>query len=462
MKIFLIPEHAAPPAITDLVNRNLIKIRNAVNSAYRSIEYFLPIDPFSFPYDTTEEAVILDLPSSITAVLNDGGQTQIPTSWNADVFDGSTPGDYTFSAVIDLPFWISNPNNAGLSVQVTIQEQGVELLTIPDLLSTQEAVASYDYSSDELNPPPYAERLQISAGSEVGDTFTSTLEGLVIPNGAPAGNHSYRWYRSLNKIGSYEELIASIQEFIATENEVGWYLRTECDPKQADGTGQNLTGETVRSEYSPLITNPGVFSPFADITTWDGSFDKSTASNLGSQGFWVNRASVDGNASIGVVALPTWDAAKQAVRFTRSASQSLRVQSASSYLTPYEFWFDFWTPTVFTGTQGILGLSNSHYITITSAGVLTISGVSTGQTLTVNTRYRLRVVFNGASSSWTLNNGSATAISLTTASVGTPNYRVGCQFNDTNYFDGWINYWWSNDAGLSAGEITNMWTWFGL
>lgn len=325
-----------------------------------------------------------------------------------------------------------------------------------------EAVGSYSYDETELNEPPYAEAFSISGTPEVGQTLTSTIESLVIPNGATAGTHVYRWYRSLNKTASYEELIAATKDYVPLSSDVGWFLRSECDLKQATASGQNLSGATLKSVYSGLITSPGNFNPFADISTWDTAMDKGTASNLASLGFWVNRASVDGNASIGATALPTWDSGKSAVRFTRSSSQSFRIQAAGSYLTPYEVWVDFWTPAAFSGTQGILGLSNSHYITITSGGVLTISGVSTAQTLTVNTRYRLRVLFNGASSTWRIGAGSDTAISLSTASVGTPNWRVGCQFNDTNYFDGWINYLFLNDTGLSAGEITNMWTWFGF
>jgi len=334
-------------------------------------------------------------------------------------------------------------------------------ITIPNLVYGTQATGTYEYSSDELNRPPYAEYFSISSGN-VGVALVPTIEGLVIPNGASAGTHIYRWYRSLNKTASYEELVGSGSTYTPTSSDVGWYIRCEVDLKQATGTGLNLTGQTLRSAYSSLVTDPGNFSPFADISTWDTSLDKGTASNLASLGYWVNRASVDGNALIGATALPTWDGTKGAVRFTRASSQSFKIQAAGSYVTPYEVWFDFQTPTSFTGTQTLIGLSNTHNITISSAGLLSISAVSTGQTLTTNTRYRLRVVFNGASSTWQLNNGTETAISLSTASVGTPNYRVGCLFNDSSYFDGWIYYYFLNDTGLSAGEVSNMWTWFGL
>lgn len=333
---------------------------------------------------------------------------------------------------------------------------------IPDLVTGSEAEGTYTYSLDELNAPAYAENFSLSGTNEVGQTMGVVIEGLVIPNGAPAGTHVYRWYRSLNKTASYEELIGSSSTYVITSGDVGWYLRAECDLKQAANSGQNITGETLYTAYSGLVTNPGNFSPFADISTWDTALDKGTTTNIASQGFWVNRASVDSNGLIGAVALPVWDSGKNAVRFTRASSQSLKIQAAGSYVSPVELWLKFTTPTAFSGTQALCGFSGSHLISISSAGLLSISGVSTGQTLVANTSYTLRVVFNGASSSWTLNNGSVTAISISTNAMGTPNWRLGCQFNDTNYFDGWMEYIFLNDTGLSAGEITNMWTWFGF
>lgn len=402
----------------------------------------------------------IGLPETVAVNFTDNTSEDLEVNWVGGAYNGNVSGEYDIIGFVVLPDGYFNPGGLFASVTVTVenQESGI---TIPDLAFGVEAVAEYLFESDEFNEPPYAENFYITGGPNVGDTLTAVIEGLVIPNGAPEGDHVYRWYRSLNKTASYEEEIIADEIYVADSGDVGWYLRSECDLKQAEGTGQNLTGQTLKSSYSQLIVDPDNFNPFADIATWDTAIDKGTAANIATQQFWVNRASVDGNGLPGVVALPVWDSVKNAVRFTRASSQACRIQAAGSYLAPFELWIKFITPTAFSGTQALCGFSGSHLITISSAGLLSVSGVSTGQTLTVNTSYTLRVVFNGASSTWTLNNGTPTAISISTNAVGTPNWRLGCQFNDTNYFDGWIEYVFLNDTGLSAGDITDMWTWLG-
>lgn len=425
---------------------------------YKYVASIATVDPVSVAFGT--EFNNIGLPEELEVTFIDESVELLPVSWIQGLYDPEGEGDYNIAGVLVLPEGYFNPGGLVASVVVTVEADNTGIV-IPDLEFGVEAIAEYLFEADELNEPPYAEFFSLSGGNNVGDELTAVIEGLVIPSGAPAGDHVYRWYRSLNKTASYEEEIVAGETYTADSGDVGWYLRAEVDLKQAAGTGQNLTGETMKTAYSRLIIDPGVFSPFADVTTWDTALDKSTTSNMATQGFWVNRASVDSNGLIGAVAIPTWDAGKNAVRFTRASSQSLKIQAAGSYVSPVEMWIKFITPTAFSGTQALCGFSGSHLISISSAGLLSISGVSTGQTLTVNTPYALRVVFNGASSSWTINNGAVTAISISTNAMGTPNWRLGCQFNDTNYFDGWMEYVFLNDAGLSAGEITDLWTWLG-
>lgn len=425
--------------------------------SYKYVASIAPIDPISVAFGT--EFNNIGLPEEVSVTLIGGDIENLPVSWIQGLYDPETPGSYNIAGVLILPDGYFNPGGLVASIEIIVEEDTTGII-IPDLVFGIEAIAEYAFEGDELNEPPYAEDFYLLGGNNVGDEITAVIEGLVIPNGAAEGTHIYRWYRSLNRTASYEEAIVATDSYVADSGDVGWYLRAEVDLVQADGTGQNLVGETLKSAYTDLIIDPDNFSPFADISTWDTALDKSTASQIATQQFWVNRASVDSNALPGVTAIPTWDGAKNAVRFTRASSQSLRIQAAGSYAVPFEFWIKFTTPTSFGGvTQALAGFSGSHLITINSSGTLLISNVSTGQTLATNTSYVLRVVFNGASSSWTLNNGSVNSISISTNAVGTPNWRLGCQFNDTNYFDGWIEYVFLNDAGLSAGDITDMWTW---
>lgn len=217
-----------------------------------------------------------------------------------------------------------------------------------------------------------------------------------------------------------------------------------------------LTNPSVLSATVDVNVVAPSFNPYTDIA-WDTAVDFRTSADLTNYG-------PDGDLTPSVSA-PTFDAVKNMVRYTRASSQNHTILAGGSYVAPLEYFVKFRTPASYTGTQTVTpSLSNTHRVDYSSLGVLSISGVSTGVTLIVDTDYVLYVKLNGASSVYNLNNAGDTAISIGTGGVGTPTWRVGSTFADGNFFNGWIHsiFLTDLDAGLSAGEIANMWTWYGL
>ena len=335
--------------------------------SYKYVASIASIDPISVAFGTVFNDI--GLPEEVSVTLIGGDIENIPVSWIQGLYDPENPGTYNIAGVLILPDGYFNPGGLVASVQVIVEEDATGIV-IPDLVFGVEAIADYLFEGDELNEPPYAEDFYLTGGSNIGEEITAVIEGLVIPNGADAGTHVYRWYRSLNKTASYEEEIIANESYVSDSGDVGWYLRAEVDLVQVDGSGQNLVGQTLKSAYTDLIIDPDNFNPFADIATWDTALDKGTASQMETQQFWVNRASVDSNGLIGATALPVWDLSKSAVRFTRGSSQSLKIQAAGSYVAPVEFWIKFITPTAFSGTQALCGFSGSHLISISPAGLI--------------------------------------------------------------------------------------------
>lgn len=231
-----------------------------------------------------------------------------------------------------------------------------------------------------------------------------------------------------------------------------------------NGTGSNvkfITSTATGNPVSGATTAPAAFDPFDDLT-WDTALDVATAQADLATNIWTNQG-LDGNATVALNP-PTWDAAKTAVRFTKADNERFTIQAAGSYNAPVEVWINFITPTAWAGTPNTLcGLSSTHRIAMDATdGEILISGIATGFMPSLDTEYTINVIFNGATSSWEINNGGDNAISLSSAAMGTPTWRLGSNAINTEHFNGWMKYVFLSDAGLTAGQQTEMWTWFGF
>lgn len=234
-----------------------------------------------------------------------------------------------------------------------------------------------------------------------------------------------------------------------------------------NGTGSDvkfITSTSTGNPASQATTAAPAFNPFTDIT-WDTELDNSTAEADLASGIWSN-AGADGDATV-VLSSPTWDAGKQAVNFVKASNQRFTIQAAGSYVfnstsDVVDTWFTIHTPTSWSGSaHTIAGFSNTHRIAASTSGLLVISGENTATTLSLDTDYTIRVLFNGTASTYTINNGTPIAVSLSTNSMGTPNWRLGSNFANSEHWSGWIKYVFVSDAGLTSQNVIDMWDWSG-
>lgn len=133
---------------------------------------------------------------------------------------------------------------------------------------------------------------------------------------------------------------------------------------------------------------------------------------------------------------------------------------------PYETWIEIITPASFSGTQRIMANGNAARLTINASVQVSVGGngdVSTGLTLSTSTRYVLRIVNNGASSSITANNGTPLTFTIT-AQNGSSTPKLGHAYSaGSGHWTGTMGDMFQKSTELSAGDITKMWEdWFGF
>lgn len=243
---------------------------------------------------------------------------------------------------------------------------------------------------------------------------------------------------------------------------------TEIEATVAAGTTGKIRVITPLG-YSVSATDftfTAPFDPFTDIT-WVAAFDPTDYD--GGAGTWNNQGSgadaVQGSATIyptklsGLTTKSTYG-----LQFDNASGTGLQY-GTGTVSEPFETWIEIITAASFTGIQRIYANGTATRFTINSSGQLLDAGtadVSTGVTLSTNTRYVLRIVNNGASSSVTVNNGTPATFTIT-AQNGSSTPKLGHAYSaGSGHWTGTMGAFFQSDAGLSAGEITDMWTWFGF
>jgi hypothetical protein len=211
----------------------------------------------------------------------------------------------------------------------------------------------------------------------------------------------------------------------------------------------------------------GAFDPYTDLS-WKMALDPVDAVDdlADATPFWTNRGT-GGDALQGVATATPSPAVVEAtfasgygVRFVRASSEGLQFSSTTTTPQVYEVWVEFRTPSSFSGNQNIL--SSNRAIYFTSAGLLNVMTVSTGVTLTTSTTYVLRAVVDGASSIYQLDAGSETGISLNGQDLGADPVLCTSTGGSGSYFDGYLGAFFATGTPLSAPDVADMWSYFGL
>ena len=131
-------------------------------------------------------------------------------------------------------------------------------ITIPGSLSVGSlATGTYVFNgSDEENPPPTIDSVTITAptGYIEGETINFVISGHKVYNDGAAAATVFKLYRATGIRQQSESMIyeGTSTTYVLAAGDVGNYLRVEAIPKQTGGA--NLTGETVQSAYTDIIT----------------------------------------------------------------------------------------------------------------------------------------------------------------------------------------------------------------
>ena len=66
-----------------------------------------------------------DLPTAVTAVMEDNSMQTIPVTWDfgTPVFDQNTPAAYDFSGTLAMPEGVTNTNNLKAGIRVIVEPQ---------------------------------------------------------------------------------------------------------------------------------------------------------------------------------------------------------------------------------------------------------------------------------------------------------------------------------------------------
>lgn len=215
-----------------------------------------------------------------------------------------------------------------------------------------------------------------------------------------------------------------------------------------------------------FTVDPGVlpFNPYTDIS-WVAAFNPTEFS----AGTWPNSGSGSDASQGSAAALPTQVSglstkSTYGLSFVNSSGTGLQYTSGT-VTEPFETWIEIITPSSFTGTQRIYANGSATRCTINSSGQILVAGtsdVSTGLTLSTNTRYVLRIVNNGASSSITANNGTPLTFTIT-AQNGSSTPKIGHAYSaGSGHVNMTIGDLFQKSGLLDSGQQTQMWNWFGF
>lgn len=339
-------------------------------------------------------------------------------------------------------------------------------IVVADILTVGvKPTVSYDFYSStgslEANQPPYADSIDVTGVPEVGQTLTASFTNLVIPNGKTAGPHDYVWLRHGSKRGSNGTPIpgATSSTYLIQEEDDGFYLQCKVTLRQFGV--QNTTGETYYSLFTNVVTSSS-FNPVTDIA-WDSAYLPSDAANFVTNGNqWFNRGTLTAMVQDGTNAVPVYDPAEQALKFTRTASQWLNMPKKNPQWAPaFEIYIRF-KPDTLPTLAYLFGWTNSAYMGVTSTGGVNTSGTATSMGILADQWNVLRIVWNGASTTLELNHGAPVTTNAGIGTIGTGTGRFGASFGRTSSFDGWVSHVFIKQVVGDETEQNNMWEYFGF
>lgn len=310
-------------------------------------------------------------------------------------------------------------------------------------------------------PVPTFDILSVSAISDINVNEGTTFENVPLPAVVQVSIDSSILDSPINvKVpvtwaeGDYDGDVQDTYSLVGTIQLPEWYVIKNP--------------ESYTASVNVNVVEPA-FNPFTDIA-WVAAFNPVDAEADLAAGtpFWTNHGSgsnaAQGNAENLPISVNAATRSGKGVSFTNSPQTGLQYGSGTVN-EPFETWIEIITPSSFSSTQRIYANGSATRLSINSSGELLLAGttdVATGITLSANTRYVLRIVNNGASSSITVNNGTPVGVTIT-AQNGSSTPKLGHAYSaGSGHWTGIMGDFFQKSTALSSGEIADMWDWFGF
>ena len=190
------------------------------------------------------------------------------------------------------------------------------------------------------------------------------------------------------------------------------------------------------------------------------------AEDFNTRGLWKNWGA--GNDAYPPTANePTWNTTTRTFDFVKANTEYLLSDGHTTTSGSFEFWLDITTPSSWGGTsQRPIAFNNTQYLRFdTSSGMFFGTNSITTSNLALSTRYRIRVVVNGASGTCEIRDIANTIIQAettkTTTTVGysNTNIKIGIDNVILNGWDGSIAFLGVRKTLFTTTEKNNMFTW---
>jgi hypothetical protein len=319
----------------------------------------------------------------------------------------------------------------------------------------------FGYRVADPTYPTFAS-VALSGTETQGQTLTATPSTFDPGSGVGEGTHLYQWYRADDAAGTNEAAIAGETSltYVLASADAGKFLRHGVKARNGD----YLVNDTIKySSYTGAIV--GLFDPYSDIS-WDIALDPADAVNIAATETWANQgADISDCIKSGGIAMPAYNAGDgdPYLQFTRTTPTRLSFDFQVLSASKIDLWVKF-TVDNLTARNTLFSFGSTTTFRIETDGEINWGGTDTGVFISAGTEYVVRLTRDtDGTGTVTVNNGTpVTGLTFSTAS-GTNGfwsaYDNGVSFPSTHKQKEIFHL---KGSWLTAGEVTNMWTWFGL
>jgi glucan-binding YG repeat protein len=174
----------------------------------------------------------LELPENVFITLGNLTTTSAAVTWDSGnpVYNGNSAGTYSFTGTLDIPKYITNPNNLQASVNVIVGDNNEE--PKPDNPETEEIPVSVKIQGTER----VGKTLKGEFLKENGTEFTTSA------------SVTYEWYRLSSKDDNEAALVGEGKTYKLVSDDKGKYIKLVGI--YGDYTFEDITGKIAKKSKS--------------------------------------------------------------------------------------------------------------------------------------------------------------------------------------------------------------------